>query len=289
MNFIPELLHVSDPEFFTKALPSHEPTNDKFRDMVSFKEIDQILCLKTQDFFERCDVYSTDNIEIVRNGEDGNIPFLHFRDSHEEKFIMNIYYCFVANRCKNSQLGLTSDGFTFMNNYYFPLINKETNQMEKLMVNLSKKYNFKVKQIVHRGVSKVELGKNKIVLDDEKEIHIEQPISVMLQYYQQGFVFNEYLFKFDGDDGCLSVYEVEVNLIFNCTTKANILEGVDQTKYKRHIEKDDYRKIFKNITDDDFIKYDEYQEWKVKHEENIRKYGLAIADIIQFNFLTCKK
>jgi hypothetical protein len=289
MNFIPELLQVSDPEFFTKALPSHESTNDRFREMVSFKEIGHILCLKTQDFFERSDEYPADSIEIVRKEENGDIPFLHFRDSQEEKFIMNIYYCFIANRCKKFQLGLTSDGFTFMNNYYFPLINKETNQMEKLLVNISKKYIFKVKQRISEGVSKVELCKNKIVLDGEKVIHIEQPISVILQYYQQGFVFNEHLFKFDGEDGCLSVYEVEVELIFNCMSTGSLLEKVDQTKYKRYIEKDDYRRIFKNITEDDFVKYDEYQVWKGKYDENIKKYGLAVADVIQCIDINCKK
>lgn len=34
MNFIP------DPEFFIKALPSHESTNDKFREVVRIEEIE---------------------------------------------------------------------------------------------------------------------------------------------------------------------------------------------------------------------------------------------------------
>lgn len=287
MAINPEIINTKEPDLLHKSLvPTSETDNlliesqikvcDKLKTMVEFKFDGKILSLKHLDFINQVIEYDVESLEFYIN--ENFTPFIKFKTDGKEYNYVSFYQIFTHDKIKECVPVLTKYGFSFLNNIYLPIINKETYDIEKIVVYQTKKFYWSIGEKLYENINKVHIYEDKIILNETHELehkdNIIVPYTHLLNFgfngIIQGFIYDKYLFKFNEMEienmlngikteptGSLTVYKVKIKFydtqyIHKCSYHREMMK-----KYQNiEITKEMWLHFFKNIPEKSLEYYD---------------------------------
>jgi hypothetical protein len=324
MTESPEIIDVSDKYLFHRSLiplngddkllvDSQRNVCDKLKNMVEFKFEGNIFAIKAMEIRKKQYLFDIENLEFhiekfENDGEEYSLPYIKFLDKKDgkNKYFTTIYHTISRKTIKNAIPYLMPNSFYFLNDIYIPIINKETNKIEKLFINSSKKFSWKIEEKLFDNIEKIEIYENRIVLNGQNELELKIMDNIMFPFYEMnpldysgilhGFIFDNYLFKFDSmiseplsivfgsqklePEGNISVHKVKFEY-FDPKRIIDWERAESNETYQilktNNISKEDYKNFFTNLPNKSFNLYDNFVENEQKTNEElnelIKKHG----------------